>query len=508
MILPFAIEHPYLLLALGVPLIYFATVALGRSLRRRLQVRLGLLYLLFSVAFALWLPLFTYRQWLPGVALLPGQRHWLLHLTAAVVLLGTLFVLAMVRRCFWELIFERRHRAKAPKFLSEVISLVVFVAALLAVISIIYGQSIPGLVAGSTVLAAIIGFALQDLLGNIIAGISLEIGKPFRTGDWLVVEGDHAEVIEVNWRSTRLRTNDDIYLDLPNKHIVGAKIVNLTFPSRQHGVRLKVGFDYTVAPNFVKDCVQRAAANAHGVLANPPPKAFLKDFGDSAIIYEIRFWIDDESQHNDILDAVRTNIWYEAQRHHIRIPFPIRTVHIERHAPRRDDALDAARRGIRKQPLFEILDQAQVDALLRHARVLRFGRGEKVIEQGASGHSMFLVLEGEADVVFHADAHATRVATLHPGDCCGEMSLLTGEPRSASVVARTDCELWEIEKSVLGEILSQNAVLVEKLSELLAQRRIENEEVRASNADRAQMADRRKEYTEGFLKKLYSFFEL
>src|SRR5260370_1240065 len=83
-----------------------------------------------------------------------------------------------------------------------------------------------------------------DLLGNIIAGIALEIGKPFKTGDWLVFDNRHMEVIEVNWRSTRLRTNDDAHLDVPNKTIAGSTITNLTMLTRHHAIRIQVGFDY------------------------------------------------------------------------------------------------------------------------------------------------------------------------------------------------------------------------------------------------------------------------
>jgi small-conductance mechanosensitive channel len=129
---------------------------------------------------------------------------------------------------------------------------------------------------------------MQDLLGNVIAGIALEFGKPFKTGDWLAIDGLHAEVIEVNWRSTRLRTTDDIHLDIPNKTIAGSKITNFSYPTRQHALRLTVGFDYNVPPNFAKDVLARAAGEAKGVLATPPPHVFLKDFGESSIIYDGR----------------------------------------------------------------------------------------------------------------------------------------------------------------------------------------------------------------------------
>ncbi len=482
--------------------LFVAGIGLGRWLKRRAGVHLGFLYLLFCAAFVLWLAVE-----IEG-ANFPDRSAVLRALRSANVLLGTLFVLALVRRYFWELWFERHRKVKAPKFLSQIVGLVVFVIASFFVIGGIYGYSIEGAIFGSTVVVGIIGFAMQDLLGNIIAGLALELSKPFKTGDWLVVDGQHAEVIEVNWRSTKLRTNDDVYLYLPNKAIVGAKIINLSYPTRQHAIRLTVAFDYQTPPNFVKDVMVRAAAEVPGVLITPAPKVFLKDFADSAIQYEIKFWIEDESKFNDIVDGIRTNVWYAAKRHEIRIPFPIRTVQIERPGAKSGEAGASARAKVRQQPLLQLLDDEEANKLLASARLLHFGRGEKVLQEGEPGESMFILLSGQAAVLVRSGDHETLVATLHPGDYCGEMSLLTGEPRSATIVARTDCELWEIDKPVLAELLQKNETLVQKLGDLLANRRLEREGVLSSEAEKSQIHAKEKEYAAGFMKKLYSFFEL
>lgn len=487
---------------IAVPVLYVAAIALGRWLKRHSGVQLGLLYHLFCIVFALWLPLEILGTNFPN-------RETVMRIArAANVLLASVFILALVKRYYWELWYERHQKEKAPKFLAQISALVVIIVAVFVVIGGVYGHSIEGVVFGSTVVVGIVGFAMQDLLGNIIAGIALEIGKPFKPGDWLKVDGQHAEVIEVNWRSTRLRTNDHIYLDIPNKAIVGATITNLTYPTRQHAIRLSVGFEYGTPPNLVKDIVSRAAAEVEGVLAAPLPKVYLKDFGDSAVIYEIKFWLDDESRFNDIVDGIRTNIWYAAQRHGLTIPFPIRTLQFDRKKPGRAEALGAARETVRRQPFLQLLDDVQVDKLLADARLLRFGRGEKVIQQGAAGDSMFILLHGEADVLIGAGGQSTRVATLRDGDYCGEMSLLTGEPRSATVVARTDCEMWEIAKPVIAEFLQHNETLVQRLGALLAQRRMETEGILASTAGPEHLSTKQKEYTAGFLKKLSSFFEL
>ncbi|MEQ1858650.1 MAG: cyclic nucleotide-binding domain-containing protein [Chthoniobacteraceae bacterium] len=482
--------------------LFFILLALGRWLKRRQGVSLGFAYMLFSLCVAAYVP--------ANVLMieLPQHASVMRHLRAGILILGTLVAIALFHRFFWELWFERHQRSKAPKFLSQVVGLILFVAAVLIALGGIYGVSIQGAVLGSTVVVGVIGFAMQDLLGNIIAGISIEIGKPFRVGDWLIVDTKRVEVMEVNWRSTRCRDNDHVYYDIPNRHIVGTTITNLTFPDRTHGIRIRVNFEYGVPPNQVKDCLKHAALTAEGVVTSPEPRVFLREFADSAIVYEIRFWMEDESRYNPICDAVRTNIWYEAQRAGLTIPFPIRTLQIQRPKIDKRDALEIARTSLRRQPFLQLLSSTQLDRLLANAKLLRFGRGEHIIEQGAEGRSMFILVHGQAEVFVHIGTEEKHVATLRDGDYCGEMSLLTGEPRTATVQARTDCETWEIGKETLAGILAENQNLLERLSEILAQRKMEVDGVIEASMAEDEKTQTVARYKDGFLRRLYGFFEL
>src|SRR5207253_1548492 len=191
-------------------------------------------------------------------------------------------------------------------------------------------RGLQSVVATSGVAAVILGLAGQNLLGGIIAGMSLQINRPYKVGDWLKVGDTYGEVMEINWRSTRLRTNDGIYLDIPNNEIVRETIVNLHYPTQVHAMRIRVGIDYKAPPNRVKDALMRATKNAELVLKDPPPKIFLVDFGDHAVVYEIKFYMGNHAAINEVNDAIRTNVWYELKRQQITIPFPIRTLQLER----------------------------------------------------------------------------------------------------------------------------------------------------------------------------------
>ena len=484
---------------LAVPGLYSLMVLAGRRLKRRHGVRLGWLYHLFSLSLAVYVP----------ALLLDLNWTFLRHLGAAVVVLGACVIIALVDRYLWELYFQQRHRVKVPKFLTEVVGVLILIIAIFLVLQIGYDLSINALLIAPGIAAVVIGLAAQDLVGNILAGIALQIGKPFVDGDWLLVDNRYAEVTEVNWRSTRLQTVDDISIEIPNREMTRITIVNLNRPRRLHAERIPITLDYGAPPTRVKSVLLHAVANAKGVLPEPKPQVFLKNFGESGIDYEIRFWLEDYAVYSQVCDAIRTNMWYSLRRHGIRIPYPTRTVQLER--PERDKQLEvqtAARIILRQQTLFRCLSDEQLDALLPRGQVVHFGRDEKLIKQGDDGDSMFVLVDGQATVVVERNGAPMPVAFLRSGDCFGEMSLLTGERRTATVIAQTDCEVVEIGKAVLAKSLKEHPALLAQLSEMLARRQLETEGVLAAEQKGSVAEAQQTKYTASFVDKLRTFFEL
>lgn len=481
---------------------FFVALTFGRFLKRRADVRLGILYQLFCLALAFYLALAVY-----GV-----QAPWRVHVGAAAVLLSTALVVALVNRYVWDIYFEQRKQTPIPHFLREIVALIIFVVALLFVLSFAYHaeRGLKSVIATSGVVAVILGLAGQNLLGGIIAGMSLQINHPYKVSDWLKVGDTYGEVMEINWRSTRLRTNDGIYLDIPNNEIVKSTIVNLHYPTEVHAMRIRVGVEYNVPPNRVKDALTRAAQSASNVLPEPKVRVFLVDFADHAVIYEIKYYMGNHSRINETNDAVRTNVWYELKRQRIRIPFPIRTLHLERRAPKPiEEGHEEARAILRSEPLFECLSDGQIDSLVKQSHLDHFGRGERVIEEGAEGDSMFILLRGAAEVSVAKIGSKIPVATLGSGDCFGEMSLLTGEKRSATVRADGDCYVMEISKDVMADVIRDSPDCLSQLSELLAKRRMETEGIlKGAATASADQAAKQREYTATFLRRLKTFFAL
>ncbi len=482
-------------------LTYFLALTLGRFFKRRARVPLGFFFQIFCLTLAFYV----------GITVYGVQADWRKHIGAALVLLSPAFIVAFANHYLWDFYFEKRRQTPIPHILREIFAIIVFLITLLFVLSFVYHAEaqLKGLLAGSGIAAIILGFAGQNLFGGIIAGIQLQISRPFRVGDWLQVGERFAEVMEINWRSTRLRTNDAIYLDIPNNEIVRQTIVNLHYPTQVHAMRIRVGVEYKNPPNLVKDALFRAASSAEGVLAEPKVKIFLVDFADFAVIYEIKFYMGNHARINEINDAVRTNVWYELKRQRITVPFPIRTLHLERRAtrPAQEDQ-DEARGILRDEALFECLSDAQIDNLVKQSHVNYFGRSERVIEEGAQGDSMFILLRGAAHVSVSKNGSSIAVATLGAGDCFGEMSLLTGERRAATVRAESDCYVMEISKPVMAEVIRDSPDCLISLSELLAQRKLETEGIVRDAAHSEEQASKEREYKASFLKRLHAFFEL
>ena len=473
----------------------------GRFLKRRAGVRLGLPFRLFCLILAFYASISIY-----GV-----QASWRNHVGTAVILLSTALAVALLNRYVWDFYFEKKRHTPIPHFLREVVGGIIFLIVLLLILSYGYHAEaqLKGLLAGSGVVAIILGFAGQNLFAGIIGGVSIQINRPYKVGDWLQVGERFAEVMEINWRSTRLRTNDAIYLDIPNNEMVSHTIVNLHYPTEVHAVRIRVGVEYKNPPNRVKDALFRAASTAEGVLPEPKVRVFLVDFGDSAMIYEIKFYMGNHARINEINDTVRTNVWYELKRQGITIPFPIRTLQVERKAAASiPEEYQEARAILRSEALFECLSDEQIESLVQQSQVSHFGRGERVIREGAEGDSMFVLLSGTAEVSISKNGSSISVATLKAPDCFGEMSLLTGEHRTATVRAQSDCQVMEIGKPVMAELLRASPDCLERLSELLAKRKMETEGLLKEAVSHSQSARKEREYRATFLRRLQTFFEL
>jgi small-conductance mechanosensitive channel/CRP-like cAMP-binding protein len=418
--------------------------------------------------------------WMAAQVFYPSHA-WTGHLGAAVIFCGALFGWVIADRIVSVSLLEKSRGVPVPIILRQSGGVLVVLVALAGILKWGYGLQVTGLMATSGIAAVILGFAMQDLLSNVIAGFSIHTTRAYQVGDWLLMgsEGKRAEVVEINWRSTRLLDNDRISYELPNSDIVKNRIVNLNRPGAEHGARLTFGLDYDTPPALAKEVILKAAKEAQGVLEMPAPVVFTRDFADSSVIYELRFWMRQARLYNIACDEIRTALWYEMGRRGLRVPFPTRSLevrqhnHPETHVSARKNAALILRGG----SALVCLTECEAEDLAGKGRFQLFGPREAIITRGEDGASMFLILDGEAEVIGKtAEGSRVVLAKLGVGDCFGEMSLLTGEPRNATVRAASDMMALEIRKDDLLPLIAGNPELADRLAELIETRRIRRAE--------------------------------
>jgi small-conductance mechanosensitive channel/CRP-like cAMP-binding protein len=341
------------------------------------------------------------------------------------------------------------------------------------------------LAAASAVGALVVGFALQDTLGNAFAGLAIQMEKPFRVGHWIAVGEFVGRVTEITWRATKLRTKTGNVVILPNNIVSKEAITNYSEPAAPTRLHVEVGIAYDAPPNTVKPVLLEAVRNARRTLATPEPYVLLHDFSSSAIAYRVWFWTDQHELDEEAQEEVRTAIYYALRRHGLEIPYPIQ-VEYSREEPQPDptEGLLERQRVLQGVDVLAALSDGARERLATVALERVYGDGDRIVRQGAEGSSLFVVAEGRAAVSVEPGG---ELATIEAGGYFGEMSLLTGEPRSATVSARGDCRVFEIEAEMLRAVMLSDPAVVGRIASVAASRRTELLAVRdASQAGRAQ----------------------
>lgn len=505
--LPFGLDgHWRPVIAVGfAALVYILAAILLRVLLRRVFLKPRVSFHLAMGCFGV----------LCAAMLFYRGASWFTEVVAATVVTGVIALWVFFDRVFFALYLARRKKVEVPNILRQMLAFLVLLIAVTLVMTYGYGVKITGLLATSGVAAVIIGFAMQDLLANVIAGFSIHMTKAYKVGDWLLLNstGERAEVREVNWRATRLVSNDGISIELPNSELVRSRITNLNYPSKEHRVRMQIGIDYDQPPNGVKEALLRSVSGANGVLESPEPAVFLVEFGDSAVIYEIRFWMRRAKLYNRACDEIRTRIWYELRRRGMRIPFAIQT--LEMRTPNVPERLVSPERDaagiLHMGTCMACLDKRQAEALASSSPRLLYAARECIVREGDGGESMFVVLEGEVEVwVKMPGGGSEKVATLGVGEYFGEMSLLTGERRAATIRAAGDALVMEIGKSQLAPILEENPGLVDSLGAVLGARQREIERLLESRSRKGNTAEKnpddRDAHHDNLLQRIRQFF--
>jgi small-conductance mechanosensitive channel/CRP-like cAMP-binding protein len=416
-------------------------------------------------------------------------------------LLGYLVVRALNAAIF-DLIFRLRRGYEAPTLARNVFTLLVFAIVFVILFRNVYFEyDLGALFTTSAIFGVIIGLALQDTLGNFFAGISLHADRPFQVGDVIVV-GSHVGVVEsITWRAIKLRTFQNHIVLVSNSNAAREAIE--VSPRANLNARLVFfGTLYSDSPAKTIHVVREAVRDADNVSDKIRPIVRIRNFGDSSIDWEIKYWLDDYAKYNDTDALVRQRIWYALRRNGLSFAFPTRTIQIDRKTPilpiRPEDQIADRLSAV---DIFAPLSADELRQLAKATVVHVFAPGETLIRAGDEGSSMFVVHNGRVEVQVSDRGTARTVATLTDGNFFGEMALFTGEPRTANIVAVEETEVFEIGHAAMKHLFETNPDLAESISWTITERQADL--ARGSEAAQPSIAE-----TAGLLSSIKRFFGL
>jgi small-conductance mechanosensitive channel len=346
------------------------------------------------------------------------------------------------------------------------------------------GVDLTNIVAASTIAAAILSISLQNTLGNVVGGVALQLDGSVHVGDWLQLDGGRqGQVREIGWRHTVVETRDGDTIVVPNATLLSSSLVLLgrrDGQQRPHRITVPFQIDHHHDPEHVISVVTEALLRSplSNVATSPPPDCILtdlaRDYRDGYALYAVRYWIVDLWPDEPTSSAVRARIHAALARAGIPLGRPM--VHVlredlEEHRRRIDaESWERARAAVRAVSLFDVLTEDERDSLAQSLETRQYSSGEIVTRQGDRSNHLYLLLAGEVEV--RTEGTTTAVAVLEAPDFFGEMGLLTGEARNASVVARGPVTCYRLAKSSFNTLIHARPDIAAALSARLVQRRM------------------------------------
>jgi small-conductance mechanosensitive channel/CRP-like cAMP-binding protein len=410
----------------------------------------------------------------------------------------------------------RALRVEPPRILRDLAIAFSYIALMLFLFSQ-YDVNLTGIITTSAVITAVVGFSLQDVLGNVMGGIALQLDRTYTPGDWIRFGEVNGLVREIGWRRTIVETRNGDRVAIPNSLMmrnlvtVQGKTWSGELRQRRH---IFFNVPYKHSPQQVIDVVTDAITREpiQRVGREPKPNVVLMEFADGWGHYALRYWLTDLSVDDPIDSIVRTRIYYALQRAGISFALPYTEISIARREKEVDvfDTPTEQNRisALRSVPIFESLTEDEVRHVAAKLVFTPFVPGEAILVQGAAVHHLYILTEGVVEVRVSVDGGApSPVAKMRAPNFFGEGGMLTGQPRSATIIALTNVECWRLDKEGFESILRSRPEIAEEISHVIAMRRVELAAVQENLSEEAQRQRLHAEKHD-FLSRVRDFFSL
>jgi small-conductance mechanosensitive channel/CRP-like cAMP-binding protein len=427
------------------------------------------------------------------------------------------FLLAAIGRSSVVLVLDvvlgRRLARPLPKIVSDITLGIVYTAILLTALREA-GVEPGSILTTSALLTAAVALSLQETLGNVVAGLAIQVQRPFDVDDWIQFDEDQkhiGRVLEINWRATKVITLDLVEVVVPNATLAKAAITNFTKPTTASRRSLYVQVSAEVPPIDVQKTIVEALPGSFGLLAEPAPSVVTNAFLDGNVEYWVRFFTDQFDKRNLVDGAARDRVWYALARRGIRVAAANRAVamrEVSHESLARDEAARTELRGelLRHVDFFGALSDDQRRTLAGKSTLRLYADGETLVYQGDAGAEMFIVQQGQVVVLRERGESQDDVelARLGPGMFFGEMALMAGEGRTATVRAVTPCSMLVIDHDALRGVLESAPHLLEHISRVIAERQAASSEADVNAAGAKVGAEERSSLLLGRIRRFFS----
>jgi small-conductance mechanosensitive channel len=367
---------------------------------------------------------------------------------------------------------EGTWRYRAPSLFQDLLRMLLVAVGAAIVLAVVWEQNLGGLIAALGVGSIVLGLALQETLGNLMSGIALLFEKPFSIGDWISVGDDAGEVVEINWRSVQVRTRDRNLLIFPNSVLGRETIVNYARPSMLQTLRLSFGFSLEDPPNKVKAMLVGIAEEVEAVLADPPPRALMREVQEDRVRYEAFLFIDQPRLLPQIVDDFTTRVWYASRRAGLRLPLPAAEeyqIDAPIRAPTETEVDIAAE--LQNAQGFEVLQAEAIAGLARQARVQTFGDGEILIRAGEIANDVYVIAAGQIRATLERDDEVIVETFFGRGEAVGIVSLTRRDASDLDCRAAGDVTVLRFAIEDIAALVRGSSALAHQIAKILEVRR-------------------------------------
>ncbi len=357
-----------------------------------------------------------------------------------------------------------------PKIFIDILKGIIFFIAIMFLLKA-NGVSVASIFTTSAVLTAVIGLALQNTLSDMVAGIILSTEATIKIDDWIKYNDKIGRIVMFSWRYTKIITLENEHYIIPNKDLASNTIKVLSSQDFKHYTIIPFGVTYDNIPNKVINVVRNATKDIENIIDR---EVFFVKYGDFAIEFEIRLRIIDAYKYYQIRSNVLTKVFYALEREGMEIPIP-RYDLFRRDYKRisKEDEYNEIKSFFTKIDFLQILTEYELDIIINAAQYKRYADTEYILKQNTENDKFFYIKTGTVKII----VNEAKVAQLKTGNFFGEMSLMTGEKTTAGVKADGDVEVYIIKSSDFSEILKKNKKLIDKISEVITQRKLQNEKI-------------------------------